>query len=132
MEDSILTSTKQNVGVAQNVTVFDSEFIMHINSAFSTVHQLGVGPDDGFVIEDDSKKWSDFKLQSGEALPQPQMNLLRGLIYRMVKRAFDIPKTSFEINALEEQIKEDTHRLSEYREGSKTLDQDPKEVSPVW
>ena len=54
MEQSILKSTKKILGIAEDYTVFDLDIITHINSAFSTLTQLGVGPVEGFIIEDDT------------------------------------------------------------------------------
>ena len=50
MSDSILLSTKKILGIAADYTVFDEDIILHINSVFSTLHQLGLGPVTGFVI----------------------------------------------------------------------------------
>jgi hypothetical protein len=55
MEQSILTSTKKILGVSANYTAFDLDIITHINSVFSTLNQLGVGPANGFMIEDSSE-----------------------------------------------------------------------------
>ena len=60
MEQSILNSTKKILGIAADYTVFDHDIITHINSAFSTLTQLGVGPAAGFMIEDESTEWDDF------------------------------------------------------------------------
>lgn len=58
--ESILTSIKKLLGIAEEYTQFDNDIIMHINSVFTTLTQLGVGPSEGFFIEDDSAYWSDF------------------------------------------------------------------------
>lgn len=58
--ESILNSIKELLGVSSNYTAFDSEIKMGINSSLATLHQLGVGPDEGFFIEDDTEVWSDF------------------------------------------------------------------------
>ena len=52
--ESILTSIKKLLGIAEEYTQFDSDIIMHINSVFTTLTQLGVGPSEGFFIEDNS------------------------------------------------------------------------------
>jgi hypothetical protein len=52
LSTSILTSTKKILGVSADDTVFDLDIITHINSAFSTLCQLGIGPATGFMIED--------------------------------------------------------------------------------
>ena len=57
---SILTSIKKLLGIAEEYQVYDADLIMHINSVFSILTQLGVGPADGFSIEDDDTLWTDF------------------------------------------------------------------------
>ena len=58
--DSILTSIKKLLGISEDYTQFDSDLIMHINSVFLNLTQLGVGPESGFTIEDEYTEWSDF------------------------------------------------------------------------
>ena len=42
--DSILTSIKKLLGITEEYEHFDQDIIMHINSVFSVLTQLGVGP----------------------------------------------------------------------------------------
>ena len=58
--DSVLTSIKKLLGIAEEYEHFDADLIMHINSVFSILTQLGVGPSKGFMIEDKSATWKDF------------------------------------------------------------------------
>ena len=58
--ESILISIKKLLGVTELYTVFDADIIMHINSVFSVLNQLGVGPQEGFSIENGDAVWSDF------------------------------------------------------------------------
>ena len=60
METSILDSIKKLLGIPSEVTEFDTDILIHINSVFSILTQLGVGPSSGFSIEDSSAEWSDF------------------------------------------------------------------------
>ena len=60
--DSVLTSIKKLLGIAEEYEHFDADLIMHINSVFSILTQLGVGPSKGFMIEDKSATWKDFIL----------------------------------------------------------------------
>lgn len=110
MEASVLASTKKILGVASNYTAFDLDIITHINSAFSTLNQLGVGPEDGFFIEDDQAIWSDLEL------PQNQLTMVRTYIFLKTRVMFDPPTTSFLIDAMNKQIAEHEWRLSLYRE----------------
>lgn len=114
MEQSILTSTKKILGVAETYTAFDLDIITHINSVFSTLNQLGVGPVDGFMIEDSLLDWEEL------ALPQNQLNMVRSYVFLKVRMLFDPPTTSFLIEAMQTQIKEQEWRLNTFRENALT------------
>ena len=58
--DSILTSVKKILGIAEEYTEFDADIIMSINSVFMILQQLGVGPEAGFSISDASATWSQY------------------------------------------------------------------------
>lgn len=113
MSESILESTKKVLGIAADYTAFDMDIVMHINSALATLNQLGVGPDAGFFIEDDSAEWGDFV---GE---DPRYNQVRSYVYLKVRLIFDPPATSFVIAAMEKQIQEHEWRLNVLREGER-------------
>ena len=112
MEQSILKSTKKILGIADDYTVFDLDVITHINTAFSTLTQLGVGPSAGFTIEDDTSVWADF---IGD---DPQYHAVKSYVFLKVKSLFDPPQTSYLINAMNEQIRELEWRLNVRREGA--------------
>lgn len=123
MEESILKSTKKILGLAEDYTAFDLDVITHVNAAFSILNQLGVGPKDGFMIEDDTDLWSDF------AVPMNQLNLVRTYVFLKVKSLFDPPATSYLIQATNDHIKEYEWRLNSFREWE--LDPvDPMEEDP--
>ena len=109
--DSILDSTKKALGIAPDYDVFDPEIIMHINSVFSTLHQLGIGPEAGFEIEDAEVTWDQY-LGNDRLL-----NSVRTYMYLKVKTVFDPPSTSFALNAMKEQIQEHEWRLTVYHDG---------------
>ena len=58
--ESILTSIKKMLGIPEEYDHFDPDLIMHINSVLSILTQIGVGPSEGFRIEDDLATWEDF------------------------------------------------------------------------
>ncbi len=118
---SILTSTKKILGLDEAYTVFDLDIVTHLNAAFSTLNQLGVGPVDGFFLEDATAEWEDLDL------PANQLGLARSYVYLKVRSLFDPPTTSFQIEAMERQIKEFEWRLNLFYE--ETLP-DPEEVAP--
>ena len=110
MEQSILKSTKKILGLAEDYTPFDLDIITHINAAFSVLDQLGVGPEGGFFIEDDSAVWTDF------TSPSNQLNLVKTYVYLKVRLLFDPPSTGFLVTASNEQLKEYEWRLNTFRE----------------
>lgn len=110
MENSILNSTKKILGVAATYTAFDLDIITHINSSFSVLNQLGVGPVDGFSIESEEAIWDDLEL------PLNQLSMVRTYIFLKTRMLFDPPTTSFLIEATEKQIQEHEWRLSTFRE----------------
>lgn len=110
MSDSILTSTKKVLNLASDYDAFDIDVIMHINSVFSTLHQLGVGPAGGFMIEDDAATWETFLGND------PRLNHIKTYVYLRVRLLFDPPNTGFHTKAMEEQIKELEWRINAQRE----------------
>jgi hypothetical protein len=110
MEESILISTKKILGISAEYTVFDLDVITHINSAFAIVNQLGLGPIDGFSIEDDTAVWSDI------GLPQRQLSFVRTYIYLKTRILFDPPTLSYLVEAMNKQIQEHEHRMLYYVE----------------
>lgn len=110
MATSILTSTKKALGIDEGMTAFDPEITMHINSVFSTLSQLGIGPVGGYMIEDKAATWDDFL--AGD----PRYNSIQTYMYLRVRLLFDPPATSFAISAMERQIEEHVWRLSTLRE----------------
>lgn len=127
MEQSILTSTKKILGIAEDYTVFDLDILTHINTAFSTLTQLGVGPADGFMIEDASALWTDFDPVDDHL----NFNAVKSYVFLKVQMLFDPPQTSYLITAKEKQIEELEWRLNTYREGTEWVDPDPPIVPAV-
>lgn len=110
MASSILKSTKKALDLDEDYTAFDGNILMHINSVFSTLHQLGVGPTDPFMIEDATPTWDDFS-------PDPRLSAVRSYVYLRVRMLFDPPTTGFLMDALKQQIAEMEWRLNAVREG---------------
>ena len=86
--DSILTSVKKLLGIAEEYDSFDADIIMHINSVFSILTQLGIGPEGGFSIKDASALWSDFISNRSNA------ELIKSYVYLKTKLLFDPPLSS--------------------------------------
>lgn len=104
--DSILNTIKKLLGLSEEYTQFDTDIIVHINSVFSVLHQLGVGPDAGFSISDASAVWSDF-IQGNTTI-----NDVKSYVYLKVRQLFDPPTNSSILKAQEEMIKEYEWRLN--------------------
>lgn len=106
MDVSILNSIKKLLGLDEEYDVFDMDLIIHINSTFFVLKQLGVGPKQSFAIIDESATWSDF---TGETLDIEAVKSYVGLKVRLL---FDPPATSFAITSTENLIKEYEWRLN--------------------
>lgn len=113
MEASILTTVKKSLGLDENYVAFDTDILMFINTVLATLNQIGVGPIDGFQIEDKAATWNDF-LGS-----DPRLNNVQAYIYLKVRLLFDPPATSFAIAAMEELAKELEVRIYTMREVEK-------------
>lgn len=96
--ESILTSIKKFLGPTSEYEHFDPEIIMHINSVFMDLKDLGVGPSAGFRIEDDTSVWTDF-FAEGETL-----DAVKSYMYLRVKLLFDPPASSSTVASMERQI----------------------------
>ena len=109
-EDSILVGTKKILGIAAEYDAFDLDIITHINSVFATLQQLGIGPANGFMIEDATPKWEEF------LGTDVNLNPVKTYVYLRVRMLFDPPTTSFHLESLKAQAQELEWRLNVYRE----------------
>ena len=110
MSNSILVSTKKNLGIAADYTAFDDDIIMHINSVLATLNQLGVGAAGGFEISNSTAQWEDF------LGTDKRLNSARTYVFLKTRLVFDPPATSYLITAVEKQIEELEWRISTFRE----------------
>lgn len=110
MEPSILKSTKKILGVGEADTSFDVDIMTHINAVLSVLTQVGIGPNNGYMIEDDTATWDAF------IGTDPRLNLVKTYLYLKVRLLFDPPGTSYAIDAMEKQIAEFEWRLNVMRE----------------
>lgn len=93
--ESILTSIKKLLGIQEDYTHFDADIIMHINSVFMDLTQIGVGPSEGFVIEDDTSTWTDFV---GETI---KFDAIKTYTYLRVKLIFDPPASAKAVESMQ-------------------------------
>lgn len=106
MEESILLSIKKLLNIPTDYDYFDTDIIIHINTVFMTLNQLGVGPVEGFIIEDDSTTWNDY-------LTDPtKLQAVKTYIYLKVRLIFDPPQSSAHIEAIKHSISEYEFRLN--------------------
>lgn len=106
METSILTSIKKMLGIAEDYTEFDEDIITHINSVFLNLTQLGVGPEEGFMIENGTAVWEDFIVDS------VQLQAIKTYMYLKVKLLFDPPLSSSVTESFTRMIAELEWRLN--------------------
>lgn len=104
--DSILTSIKKLLGITEEYDCFDDDIVIHINTAFSVLNQIGIGPEDGFMIHDSSTIWDEFEID------KTILNLVKNYIHLKVKSIFDPPQSSSVLNAITSQLNELEWRLS--------------------
>lgn len=84
--ESILTSIKKLLGIHEAYTNFDVDILIHINTAFAILNQLGVGPVGGFVVEDAEATWDEY-------ITSCNLTMIRTYIYLKVRLVFDPPSS---------------------------------------
>ena len=104
--ESILTSVKKLLGIAEDYTAFDTDLVLHINSVFLTLSQLGVGPEEGFMITSKDETWGDY--MDSDAL----LNAVKSYVYLKVRLLFDPPTSSAVLASTERLISELEWRLN--------------------
>src|SRR5690606_402498 len=112
MTDSILSTTKKALGIDDAYEAFDPDIKMAVNTVFGTLQQLGVGPEEGFAIEDKETKWSEYLGND------KNLNQVKSYMYMRVRLIFDPPQTSYLITSLEKQCREIEWRLQVYKDPS--------------
>lgn len=104
--DSILTSIKQQLGIVEDYDAFDNELIIHINSVFRILNQMGVGKT-GFNISDSSSTWSDFL-----GAYENELSDVKTYVYLKVRTIWDPPTVGSHVTAMENMIKELEWRIN--------------------
>lgn len=104
--NSILNSIKKLLGPGASDEHFDPDLIMHINSVFTILTQLGVGPENGFSITGPEETWSSFITKDPN-----QFSLVKSYVYLKVRLLFDPPQSSALIESINRQISEFEWRL---------------------
>lgn len=104
--DSILDTVKKAIGLDSTDTTFDLDVTMFINAAFGSLKQLGVGPDTGFMITDNTTLWSQYVTNV------PILGMVKNYIFMTVKLVFDPPANPKTIEAFEKLIQEQGWRIN--------------------
>ena len=104
--DSILTSIKKLLGITEEYEHFDQDIIMHINSVFMILTQMGVGPEDGFTISDSTTMWNEFTNDD------KKIEAVKSYVYLKVRLLFDPPASSSVMEAMNRSISEFEWRLN--------------------
>lgn len=117
--NSILTSIKKMLGIDESYTQFDTDIIIHINSVFADLTQMGVGPSEGFYIENKSETWDDYTDDN------PLLNAVKSYMNLRVKLLFDPNSVgSSTLASYERQISQWEWRLNVAAESTNTSNND--------
>lgn len=105
---SILNSVKKDIGVGLDYDHFDPEIITAINTAFSSLNQIGAGPVAGFSISDATTEWSDYISDPDS----PTLGFVKSFVSKKAKMLFDPPTSSALMEAMKENLKELEFRIN--------------------
>ena len=103
-DPTILEDIKKLIGIVPDYTAFDDQILICINSAFATLHQLGVGPEEGFLVEKDTD-WDEY-------ISTDRLTFIKSYVCMKVRLMFDPPTSSFALDALKQQIAEYEWRIN--------------------
>lgn len=106
MQDSILMTIRKLVCGDPYADHFDTDLLIHINACFSILNQLGVGPENGFVVTDDTQSWSSYIADNYI------LNMVKTYVTLKVKKIFDPPLTSSVLEAMDKEISQLEWRLN--------------------
>lgn len=102
--DSILESIKKMLGIQPDYRVFDQDLMIHINTVLAILHQIGIGPSEGYILEDGNEIWDDY-------IDKEQLVMVKTFIYLKVKLVFDPPGSGILVENIKSQISELEWRL---------------------
>ena len=106
MNNSILDDIKKLLGIPLDDPSFDQDIIIHINSVFMILQQLGIGPEEGYSISSKDNVWSEF-------IDKPhKYEMVKSYIYLKVRLMFDPPQIGSLIDSTKQLIAELEWRLN--------------------
>ena len=106
MQDSILMTIRKLVCGDPYADHFDTDLLVHINACFSILNQLGVGPENGFVVTDETQSWSSYIADNYI------LNMVKTYVTLKVKKIFDPPLTNSVLEAMDKEISQLEWRLN--------------------
>ena len=106
--DSILDSIKKLLGIQPEYRAFDEDLIIHINTVFAVLNQIGIGPQEGFFIVDETTNWDEYMSDINQAS-------VRTYVYLKVRLLFDPPGSGILVDSINRMLSELEWRL--YLEG---------------
>ena len=106
--NSILKSTRKKLGLnPEEATEFDPDLIDSINSAIAVLTQVGIGPNTGFAIHDESQTWDELLGND------PRFNMAKTYVFDRCRLIFDTSSmSSYVLSSIQDRIKEFEWRLN--------------------
>lgn len=114
--NSILTSVKKLLGLAEENEEFDQDIIMNINSAILPLTQIGVGPKEGFIV---TSKDDTYESWLGD---MTHFQSVKMYLYYRTRLSFDPPTQTSVLECIKESIREIECRLSYQVDPPNTFD----------
>lgn len=111
INEKILASIKKLLGILPDITVFDEDIALHINTVFASLIQMGVGPQEGFMITSADDEWSSFFGPETETYNPLLIENVKTYVYLKVKLVFDPPQSQTVLNSFEKHAAELEYRL---------------------
>lgn len=118
MIESILKTIRDGVGLGQDDSCFDNELLIHINSAFFTLNQIGVGDGVPFVCRGEEQTWAEFFSTTDE------LEAIKDYVICKTKMVFDPPSNSYVLDSLKQHIAELEWRINEAVDYEKKVSKD--------
>ena len=105
MYNSIIDDTKEFLGIPKAVKDFDPALILHCNTVIAALTQLGVGPEEGFQVIDDTDIWE-------ELIQERNLHNIKSYVYLKINLKFNPPANATLVNSMESQLREIEWRIS--------------------
>ncbi len=105
MDKSILNDIKKLLGLSETCTDFDTDIILHINTVFMILEQLGVS-NKKFSIKGTENVWSEYLSEDDD------LEAIKTYIHLKVRLVFDPPLNSAIIESIKQTINELEWRLN--------------------